>query len=359
MLGIVALRGDWGSVLIDQYVGLVFGASLVVGLSDRQQSSLGLLAAPLVGFLVLIKASGTGFALVACTVLTVDALLRRGSATAPGEGLRRAGGLAALWLLPMLVGASWNDHVERQHLRHSMASASVKSLVERFAGCCRTDREGKVVGRYFEAVFGQDQALEVQGELVSVARAQWGHLSFRQLMGAKWDSPAKSALMFLGLGLAICLLDTSRGGKTRLGVAVRRALLGGHRVRGHTVPSLFVCLLGLRGLNTRVLGPIPFVLPNRSARLSCEPRRRCRTSGPHLGSWRGVVRSCVRSLSLEESPNARDLLVHGARARDAMRSDIQRRVRLVVDGTPDRSIVFLVWQSRTIEEVGFRFGWLA
>jgi hypothetical protein len=156
---VVVLGQGWSSALIDQIVGILFGGVISGYWLLRNAPPSRLLAlVPVLCFLVLSKQSGASFALLAALLILADRIWVMRLETGWRRKIAVVLPVAALWLVPRLIQASWNQHVVSEGISQSYGAANLGEAFLRLAGCCHTDRELATMASFFKAMTGMPEA---------------------------------------------------------------------------------------------------------------------------------------------------------------------------------------------------------
>lgn len=218
---VVLLMGQgWSSILIDQIVGVLFGAVLSIYWVTRNDPKAWVALPPIFGFLVLAKDSGASFTVAAIALIVVMHGYRL--RTAPKEVARVKGGWKTILiciLLPIVISQFWSGHVKHQALDRSLAGISITNMLKQASHCCSTEREQAILSGFAERMLGLEHG-SVQGSAASSN-------TFDKVLKTRWDAPGKLVIALLLIGLVIGVMQSDKVDRKSFGLLVAGVAVGG------------------------------------------------------------------------------------------------------------------------------------
>jgi len=158
-LFVIVFGQGWSSALIDQIVGILFGGVICGYWLLRNAPPLRLLVlVPALCFLVLSKQSGASFSLLATVLILIDRLWVMRLETGWQRKITVLLPVAALWIVPRLIQASWTRRVIGEGLTQTFSAANLDEAFSKLARCCHTDRELATMASFFKALTGMPEA---------------------------------------------------------------------------------------------------------------------------------------------------------------------------------------------------------
>jgi hypothetical protein len=355
----VALLGHgWSSALVDHVVGAIFGGVLCVYLLERDRPPRALLAVvPILCFLVLVRDSGSSFALLTGAAIAIDQLLRGWRIRRPDSRLPLAGVLLVIVVAPMAVTFSWKSYVVHAEVQTNFPSASLGRSLTKLRHCCHTERELAVVQAFFQELTGRQHMVPAQasGLLRNVATQLRGSDSAQVPPTTENTSHGRVLGLVLALSLAAVLLAGSRAAAGANAVFVVILLFG---FVAYTLVLLTYYLYIFSDYEARVVTSMARYLRTFelamllvAAALLLQARTRL--------VWLNAAVTAVLALFLayvwSHAPVTRTYLARGSAAILDSRKDLQRYLAPLIAASDRRARVYVLWQSATPADNGFDF----
>lgn len=255
--GLVYLLGQgFNTLLIDQPIGAVFGATLVAYFLSRAATPNRLfVAVPGLLALPLMKAVGLQLAFLVAAIISLDVILgwtaswrTQGNALVGPRRLQRAAvlSLAALFIAPLVSKAGWDNYTRRIEAAESFRiRPSIDQVLRSLSPSSASERDRATIGA-FEHAFGNQSATIVDElPLVQVLLDEFPHLQTLEL--TKTNPPQLSALtsmhwlvLFVMLSVPLSLAQAADGSARRF-VALQTCLAVGFAFYafGHLIAYLY------------------------------------------------------------------------------------------------------------------------
>lgn len=254
--GLVYLLGQgFNSLLIDQPLGAVFGATLIVFFT-APRGTRWTIALIIPGLLVLplMKAIGLHLSLLAAGIVALGTFVNRAatSRTANAEtrsswwSLLVAAGLSALLLLPLASKVGWDQYKRRIEAAESFnARPSFGQFLDSFSASRATERDRATIGAFKRALVSESAT--IVDELPLIQRLLDEFPSLQRLELARTNPPQllpittmQWFLLFTLLAIPLTVVQSDRGGR-RLAFVLQVGLALGFVVYafGHLVGYLY------------------------------------------------------------------------------------------------------------------------
>ncbi len=340
----------WSSVLIDQLVGVLFGASLVILWLERDRPSAWVALAPILGFLTLAKGSGFFFALLIIGFAILLYALRGLLACEFGESLagRRRTAFLVISLcagVTFCTSSLWTIHVRIDHIPPSLAGISLRGLFSQATKCCSTEREKITTSRFKNRMFGlEDHLGNATAATDAAGKTSTGKL-VAKVLRKNWNAPGKLILAALLGGAILATLYRTRADKISYGVMIGACCAGG---AGYCLMLLLYYLYAFSAYEGTALASferfflsytygLAYLLLAGLVGALGESGKRARLAQIAL-----VLALLV--ILVSRPGKVLDYLQQGGSSYHQQRTEVSKVVHPFVDVTNPRSRVLLVWQ---------------